>query len=41
MHENGRQQVAFSAYVLPLIKSVQELSEKVEKLEKKLEEKDK
>ena len=41
VHENGRQQVAFSAYVLPLIKSVQELSSKVKELEKKLEEKDK
>ncbi len=39
--KDGSQTVSREMFVIPLIKAVQELSEKVEELEKKLEEKDK
>ena len=35
---DGRQRVSFEAFVMPLIRAVQELSAKVEELESKLEE---
>jgi hypothetical protein len=37
--KDGRQRVSFEAMVMPLIKSVQELSSKVEDLEKQLKDK--
>ena len=39
VNPDGRQQVSFEAFVLPLIKSVQELSDEVKQLKKQLEDK--
>jgi hypothetical protein len=38
VNPDGRQQVSFEAFVLPLINSVKELSKKVEEQQKEIEE---